>query len=149
MSHRSHLRLAGLGTLVVLSACGGGLYDFPTESGTAAACRELVAAVPQVVAGQDSTPVDSDRVAAWGDPRIVLRCGVTRPDALEPTSRCDEVDGVGWFTENRDGKRLFTTIGRSPAVSVEVPASVEPAGATLIDLADVVKHGTEVTDPCQ
>ena len=151
MSHRSYLTgpLVGLGALVVLSACGGGLYDFPTESGTADACRGLVAAVPSAVAGQDSTPVDSERVAAWGDPRIVLRCGVTRPDALEPTSRCDEVDGVGWFTEDSDGKQLFTTIGRSPAVSVEVPAGIEPAASALIDLADVIGQHTEVTAPCQ
>lgn len=135
---------------LLVAACGSGLYDFPTEQGTGAICRQIVDAVPEQVAGQDSTPVDSERVAAWGDPRIVLRCGVTRPAALTPTSRCDDVDGIGWFTEERDGgAHVFTTIGRSPAVSVDVPPDIEPAAGALIDLADTVKQHTELTDPCQ
>ncbi len=141
---------AALAVVAVLGACSGGLYDFPTEGGTAATCRTLVGSVPDTVADQVTTPVDSERVAAWGDPRIVLRCGVTRPDALEPTSRCDEVDGIGWFAEDAgDGGHLFTTIGRTPAVSVEVPADVDPPATALLDLADVVRDHTEVTDPCQ
>src|SRR5690606_24365892 len=128
---------------------GGGLYDFPTEPETAAPCQALVNDVPALVAEEESTPVDSERVAAWGDPRIVLRCGVTRPAALEPTSRCDEVDGVGWFTEERDDRQLFTTIGRVPMVSVEVPGHIEPAAMALIDLAGTVKGHTELTAPCQ
>ena len=32
--------------------------------------------------------------AAWGDPAVVLRCGVPKPDALKRTSACFEVDGV-------------------------------------------------------
>jgi len=141
---------AALSACLLAAACGSGLYDFPTEAGTATVCRQVVDAVPEHVAGQDSTPVDSERVAAWGDPRIVLRCGVTRPAALTPTSRCDDVDGIGWFTEERDnGGHLFTTIGRAPALSVEVPADVEPAAGALIDLADTVKQFTQVTAPCQ
>lgn len=131
-----------------LAGCGGGLYDFPTVDGTAADCSRLVAAAPDTVAGQPTTPVDSERVAAWGDPRVELRCGVTRPEALQPTSRCDDVDGIGWFTEERDEATLFTTIGRTPAVSVRVPATVEPAAGALIDLADLVRDRTTETDPC-
>jgi hypothetical protein len=133
----------------LLAGCGGGLYDFPTDPDTSAACRALLDAVPEDVADQESTPVDSERVAAWGDPRIVLRCGVQRPKALEPTSRCDDVDGVGWFTEDRDGGgRLFTTIGRDPDVSVEVPGDYRPAGTALIDLAQAITAGTTVVEPC-
>lgn len=138
-----------LAVLLVLSGCGSGLYDFDAEPGTATTCRELVASAPASVAGQDSTPVDSERVAAWGDPRIELRCGVTRPAALEPTSRCDVVEGVGWFAEQEDAGTLFTTIGRTPAVSVEVPDSVEPAAAALVDLAATIKDHSDETAPCQ
>jgi len=134
---------------LALSACGSGLYDFPTEPGTTQTCRTLVAAVPDVVADQESTPVDSERVAAWGDPRIVLKCGVTRPAALEPTSRCDEVEGVGWFTEEIDERHVFTTIGRDPAVRVEVPRDIEPAATALIDLAATIEAHTDLIAPCQ
>ena len=134
----------------LLGGCSEGLYDFPTEAGTATVCRQLVDDVPVFVASETQTPVASDRIAAWGDPRIELRCGVTRPKALTPTSSCDEVDGVGWLTEKTDdGGHRFTTIGRTPYVSVKVPANVEPAGAALVDLAKVVSDHTEVTAPCQ
>lgn len=134
----------------VLSGCGHGLYDFPTEPNTDVPCRELVDDLPEFVANEDQTPVDSERVAAWGDPRIELRCGVTRPKALTPTSTCDEVDGVGWLTEKLDdGFHRFTTIGRTPYVSVTVPSTIDPAGAVLVDLAPAVSAHTDVTSPCQ
>lgn len=141
--------VGALTAVLVLAGCGGGLYDFATEPGTSTSCRSLVSSLPDVVSDQQSTPVDSPRVAAWGDPRIVLRCGVQPPPELGPTSRCDDVNGVGWFTQKRDGGgRLFTTIGRDPDVSVEVPAAYEPAATALIDVADAIKTGSAATNPC-
>ncbi len=133
--------------IVLLGGCAGP-YDFETEAGTGPACQDLVDAAPDAVLDEASTPVDSPRVAAWGSPRITLRCGVTPPESLLPTSRCDDVDGVGWFTEEEDGSSLFTTIGRSPNVSVEVPQDYEPAGAALIDVRDLVMEMTEDVEPC-
>ncbi len=137
-----------LAATLLLSGCSGGLYDFSTDPGTSTACRALVTSLPATVADQPATPVDSARVAAWGDPRIVLRCGVRQPAELQPTSRCDDVDGIGWFTQKRDGGRLFTTIGRDPDVSVEVPAGYRPAGTALVDVADAVRAGSTADDPC-
>lgn len=125
-----------------------GPYEFDTEPGTADACSTLVDSLPDQVADLSSDPVDSTRVAAWGDPRVVLRCGVTPPADLRPESRCDDVDGVGWFTEEQDDSTVFTTIGRSPLVSVTVPGDYDPAGAALIDLADAITAGTTVESPC-
>ena len=146
------MRRVAIGALtagLVLAGCGGGLYDFATEPGTSASCRSLVSSLPDAVADQQSTPVDSTRVAAWGDPRIVLRCGVEPPPELGPTSRCDDVDGVGWFTQKRDGGgRRFTTIGRDPGVSVEVPSDYQPAATALVDVADAIKTGSTATNPC-
>ena len=143
------MRRSALALLLLTAGCGGGLYDFPTDAGTTSSCRSLVEELPRTVLDQTSTPVDSDRVAAWGDPRIVLRCGVTEPEALRPTSRCDDVDGIGWFTQKRDGGgQVFTTIGRDPDVSVEVPGDFRPAGAALIDVADAVKAASRAAKPC-
>ena len=133
---------------LALTGCAAGPYEFETEPGTGPACRALVDAAPDSVLDEASTPVDSPRVAAWGSPRITLRCGVTPPEALLPTSRCDDVDGVGWFTEDEDGTSVFTTIGRVPNVSMEVPQDYEAAGAALIDVRDVVLEMTEDVDPC-
>jgi hypothetical protein len=41
-------------------------------------------------------------VAAWGQPPIVLQCGIDVPDG--PTSDpCFTVDGVDWIIDNPDG----------------------------------------------
>ena len=141
-------RSLGLLALALLAGCAGGLYDFPTDPGTTASCRSLMQELPNRVLDQTSTPVDSDRVAAWGDPRVVLRCGIQEPSALRPTSRCDDVDGIGWFTQKRDGGQVFSTIGRDPDVSVEVPSGYDAAGGALIDVADAVKSSTKAVKPC-
>ncbi|MGJ9423989.1 DUF3515 domain-containing protein [Aeromicrobium sp. CF3.5] len=141
----SAIAVAAIG---VLGGCSAGPYDFETEAGTGSSCQALIDAAPDAVLEEASTPVDSPRVAAWGDPRITLRCGVTQPESLLPTSRCDDVDGVGWFTEDEDGAQLFTTIGRNPNVSMEVPSDYEPAGAALIDVGDLVKAMTRDVEPC-
>ena len=77
--------------------------------------------------------------AAWGDPAIILRCGVEKPEALTPSSRCFEVSDVGWLAETTADGYLFTTIGRAFHVSVEVPKTYDPAADALADLAPTVK----------
>src|SRR6185437_7898844 len=75
----------------------------PTSpSGVAAdACRALHDVLPSRVAGLDGRPTSptGDTTAAWGGTPVVLRCGVVRPAALEPTSDLTTVDGVDWFPQ--------------------------------------------------
>ncbi len=92
--------------------------------------------------------VEGRLAGAWGDPPIVLRCGVEKPAALKPTSTCHDVNGVGWLAEQQPDGWLFTTIGRALYVSVEVPAEHEPAADALADLADVIGRHVPVTRPC-
>lgn len=87
-------------------------------------------------------------MVAWGEPAIVLRCGVPKPAALTATSRCDEVDGVGWFAEQVPGGYRFTTIGRSVYVEVSVPSDYAPEANALVDLAPAVSR-TPVLTPCR
>lgn len=77
-----------------------------------------------------------------------MRCGVARPAELTRTSRCDFVEGIGWFTENADSMYTFTTIGRRFYVSVHVPASYQPPSDVLVDLAPLIKDHNPVVDPC-
>jgi len=110
-------------------------------------CASVIGALPSTV--DDAQLRRRDQlVAAWGDPAIVLRCGVPRPAALLPTSRCDGVNGVGWFTETLGDGYRFTTIGRAAYVEVTVPAHYSPAANALVDLAPAVGRLADVT-PCQ
>ena len=91
--------------------------------------------------------------AAWGDPAIVLRCGVGTPEGYEPSSPCQRVNGVDWFVpedqlDDQGSDVLLTTIGRKPAVEVEVPSDYRPPDAVMVDLADAIKEHTEVVEPC-
>jgi len=108
-------------------------------------CARLQDALPDEVDGRErrDTEPASERTAAWGDPPLVLRCGVPRPAGLTPTSEVLEVDGVEWFLTERPRAFVFTTVRRRPYVEVRVPRSTprEQATAPLVDLADAVSAG--------
>jgi hypothetical protein len=133
--------LAGL--VLALASCSTAV-DVPTpDPGPTArdVCGVLAEQLPDVVADQqrrDTVP-DSDLTAAWGDPTIVLRCGVPEPEALEPTSELVSVDGVDWFPERLTAGYLFTTYGRVVFVEVSVPDDYAPEAGALTDLADSVQ----------
>lgn len=89
----------------------------------------------------------SEYAAAWGDPRIVLRCGVTVPDAYEKTSEMVVVNEISWFAEEQSGGYLFTAVGRSPLVQVYVPDTHQPQVNPLVDLAPAMSEHTQVSGP--
>jgi len=134
---------------LLCAGCGALHVDaYPTAPDTQTDCVGLYNDVPRTVAGQDERRVEDDLAVAWGDPPIILRCGVEKPEQLSPDARCDMVDGIGWFTQEDDDGYLFTTIGRQYYVSVEVPSDYDPAADALVDLGDVIgRHDPEV-DPC-
>ena len=112
----------------------------PSTRDAAAACDAWADALPSTLVDQvvRETHPDSPLVAAYGDPPIVLRCGVARPEALEPTSQLVSVNGVDWFPEPLSNGYLFTTVGRVADVEVAVPADYAPEAGPLVELSDVV-----------
>ncbi len=151
------LSAAGVGTVLtgvvlVLGGCAGTLsVDSPSLDGPAARqCAELGGAAPSSVSGAEGVEVDTRGVAlAWGDPPVVLRCGVAVPDALRPTSRCERVDGVDWFAQPAEDGYRFSTVGRPTTVELFVPYEYEPAGDALVDLAGAVRSTVPQRDPCR
>lgn len=134
----------------ILSACSGTVHvdSYPTTHASRVDCVGLLGDPPPTVAGRPLRQVDGRVAAAWGDPPIVLRCGVEKPAALRPDSQCAEVNGVGWLAEKQGDDWLFTTIGRKHFVSLEVPADYQPAADALADIADVVARHDPVVRPC-
>ena len=63
----------------------------------------------------------SEFAAAWGDPPIVLKCGVAVPEAYEKTSEMVVINEVAWFGEEQPNGYIFTAVGRGPLVEVTVP----------------------------
>jgi hypothetical protein len=112
-------------------------------------CDRLHAALPGRLDGRTATPVSpkSSLTAAWGDPPVVLRCGVARPRSLRPTSELIKINNVSWFLHETGDAYVFTTYGRVAFVEVRVPTSVprEQATAPLVDLARPVVTSVPTT----
>ena len=134
---------------LLLGGCSSAVQVTGPTQGPAE-CRSLLRAVPGIVDGQQRRDVEPPHTlaAAWGDPAIVLRCGVPKPARLTASSQCAQVNGVGWFAEQRADAYRFTTIGRSTNVQVQVPYHYQPAADALVDLASAVRENVPEQQPC-
>ncbi|MFJ4619377.1 DUF3515 domain-containing protein [Streptomyces sp. NPDC088812] len=107
-------------------------------------CRNLDKALPSEVddlGRRDPSPT-SPLTAGWGNPAIILRCGVERPAEMSDEQADGvEVDGVGWLLEKQEnGSFRFTTTLRRAYVEVTIPEDRTGNGmAPLVDLAAPVK----------
>ena len=106
-------------------------------------CERLETALPDQLDDAHRRPAmpESPLTAAWGDPALVLRCGVPRPAGLGPMSDVLEVEDVAWFLVESHAGYTFTTIGRTANVELTVPTEVDRSEATapLVDLAPAIK----------
>jgi hypothetical protein len=147
------------GVFLLAGGCGAAgnvPIDSPELSGgDAAACRDLVQALPDSVSDQQRRSVDPDDAfgAAWGDPAIVLRCGVPKPEGFDEFATCQEANGVGWFVpeeqiEDQQADVVMTTIGFEQNVEVTVPATYRPPAAAMVDLAEAIKSTIRQVSPC-
>jgi uncharacterized protein DUF3515 len=131
-------RVLGLGLVLVLTAAGCSSLEPGPEAGTAA-CTALLERLPERVLDRPRTGLDVAGAAGWGDPAVVLRCGVP---ATGPTDApCLEVEGLDWTFTEKDDTFRFVTFGRTPAVEVRVPTSIDRTAATaaLVDLTPAVR----------
>ncbi len=109
------------------------------EPGTQQECAALLDALPEVVGDAVRREVQppAPAVAAWGDPPVILRCGVPPPVA-DPTATVLQVDGVDWLPVAGEGGTFFTTVGRVAQVEVAVPDDYAPEADVLSDLTAAV-----------
>jgi hypothetical protein len=149
--------VAGVVALLALtgSACGGVDVAPTTVSGAErAACERLVEALPEHVSDQGRRETSGNPLgAAWGDPAIVLRCGVGTPEGYDKFAACQTVNGLDWFVpaediEDQGVDVTMTTLGREPRVEVVVPAAYRPPDAVMVDLAAAIKAHTRLLRRC-
>ena len=150
---------AGVCACAFLTACGSNdgtvRVDTPAHA-RPSGCAGLVKALPAHVDDQPKRMTSGyAAAAAWGDPAIVLRCGVPKAAGFTRTSACTTANGVDWFfpsdqVGDNDAAVVFTLLHRSPRVEVIVPAHYRPQGPgnVLIDLAKAVKKHTTVHGHC-
>ncbi|PVG82621.1 hypothetical protein DDE18_09600 [Nocardioides gansuensis] len=147
-------------SLVLLtSACSSEAVEIDAPrlpANEAAACAELLDALPDTLFGEQRRPVHPDGApgAAWGDPPAVLTCGVGEPSGYEPTAGCIEIRSVGWFVPQEQltdvgADATATVLTHSPRVELQVPADYRTTGqSALAELTPVIEETLERTDRC-
>lgn len=126
------------------------LGPVPAPGAADPACGDLMRALPDDLAGlprrtvtglgtlpapgsmaatpSDLADLEVGAVAAWGEPPVVLRCGVQTPTELTCTAPVQEVDGVTWLplTDAADtsGSTTYLLADRSVRVALTVPPTV-------------------------
>jgi hypothetical protein len=104
-----------------------------------AACPALMSALPLELAGEKSRPVRSSSpfAYAWGDPPVVLVCGVDRPAGFVATSGLIQIDAVQWYVDDSAPDTVvWTAVDRSVYVQLSIPSSLDSASAT--ELSDII-----------
>lgn len=99
-----------------------------------AACPATIGGLPIMLGELQARPVRSagPYAVAWGDPAVVLRCGVPGPAGYGPTSSLLEIQGVAWFSERVTDGTLWTAVDREVFLDVLVPSSASSAAITMI-----------------
>jgi Protein of unknown function (DUF3515) len=126
--------VAAMLALAGLAGCSSPSAVQAAPRAGSAACTSVLARLPETVADQSRGPDPAAGAAAWGDPAIVLRCGL--PPTTPTTAECVSVNGFDWVFEQSDQAFVFVSYGRNPAVEVTVPASYgrDLASAATVDL---------------
>ena len=94
---------------------------------TSAQCTALMAALPDPLAslprrvlaqGDDPTLVG---VAAWGEPAVVLRCGLPTPAELTCSASIQEANGVAWLPLTGQGATSYIAADRAVRIALTIP----------------------------
>ncbi|MFD8374311.1 DUF3515 domain-containing protein [Streptomyces sp. NPDC059688] len=124
------------------------------DAKTAGVCRDLHRVLPQKLDGRGRNDPEprSAYTAGWGNPAIILRCGVVRPPKMvdpkvaeggDPDAVAGGVNGVDWLMEEqKDGTWRFTTAGRTAYVQVSLVdgmSAQDEGTSVLTELAAPVK----------
>ena len=163
--------MAAVAAATLLSGCGSttphaspnapvDIPAFPQVSGSSGACQAILRSLPTQINHQKQRKTTGSAFgAAWGNPAIVLRCGVAEPTQFDPYASCLTVNGVDWFLEGQvpsmdgtstPGALTITTVYRKPAISVVIPNSngTQGPGLAMLALAQTVKAHTTVSQHC-
>ena len=108
-------------------------------------CQALMANLPLELVEEPSRRVQSTSpyVYAWGDPAVVLTCGVDRPAGWTVSASAIQINGVQWYVDTSDpDTTVWTTVDRPVYVQMRLPADVDsaPVTALTVPLAEALPY---------
>ncbi|WP_170981528.1 DUF3515 domain-containing protein [Nocardioides dongxiaopingii] len=143
-----------------LAGCGGPveIESHDLDDADRAACEAFVADLPETLADEERVDVEPDDAlgAAYGDPAMVVTCGVPTPEGFDLTAQCQVANGVGWYIPNEvlddpDADATLSAAGNRPVVEVFVPGDGDRgdrAAAAIAELAPLVEEHLPLVTRC-
>ena len=120
----------------------------PVTPAADAFCPKLMSSLPIELTVESSRQVRSATpyAYAWGDPPIVLRCGVPPPAGFVAGAGLIQINDVQWYVDTSDrSATVWTTVDRPVGVEVRVPASLDSASVT--ELTGVIAKTLPFREP--
>ena len=143
------MTLRRISTLALALVLTGGCAAAPTvtvESYRPIAgekCSAVINSVPGELLTQGQREITagpvSNYVAAWGDPIIVLQCGVTTPADATLMPEVITVNGIDWRYEELDGGTRFYSDSLQTVFRLDVPSTYDNPTDALADLSDALQ----------
>ncbi|MGC4960150.1 DUF3515 domain-containing protein [Gordonia sp. DT101] len=119
------------------------IESYATGESSSADCGKLIAALPQTFDGFGDKQVDGTTVKwpADGDgDAVTLRCGISRPSELSPTSNLQVINPVQWFiTDTVEGSgQAYVCVDHRPYVAMWIPANA--GNGPITDVSAVIEQ---------
>ncbi|MFC4745143.1 DUF3515 domain-containing protein [Gordonia hankookensis] len=119
------------------------IESYATGESAPADCAKLIAALPQTFDGFGDKQVDGTTVRwpADGDgDAVTLRCGISRPSELSPTSNLQVINPVQWFiTDTVEGSgQAYVCVDHRPYVAMWIPANA--GNGPITDVSAVIER---------
>lgn len=136
---------------VVLAACSGGDGGGPVEvtlpqvpDAAHRSCARLADRLPASLGEgleRRETEPRSPLVAAWGDPAVILRCGVQVDDDYRPGEQLIHANSgiVGWWQHKTGDTVVWQTPNTAVHVELIVPTKYEGHGGMLARISPAVE----------
>ncbi|MEV7609188.1 DUF3515 family protein [Microbacterium sp. NPDC089320] len=142
-SRRLPVVAGSLALVAALSGCSTTIHLGPAESANDPACAEVSVLLPDAVGDLDRVWTDAQATGAWGDPTVVLRCGVEPP--APSTEVCTTIGGVDWLVlDQEEDRQRLVTYGREPAIEVIIRRGEEIDFRTVVEsLSTSIRSGLQ------
>ncbi len=124
---------AGAVTLAcALSGCSTTIHLEPAADANNPDCAAVSVLLPDAIGELDRVWTDAQATGAWGEPTVVLRCGVEPP--APQTLECVTLGGVDWLVlDQEDERQRLVSFGRDPAVEISIRRGEEIDFATVVE----------------
>ena len=98
-------------------------------------CPAVISHLPGSLAGQPAREARSSSpyVASWGDPPLILRCGVPRPAGFTGGSELSVINGVQWLPTQHGADTVWTAVDRGAYVELTIPGG--HTGTAVVELS--------------